>query len=249
MRNSLFAICIIFIAEYSVAQKPLNQIEINPYLRWDSYPKFVYTINTVTSNTVKIKGTSWGIDAAYKFPFSNKFRLKTGFGYYKHSFNDVDQVNSLFGKNDNRIIDYTPSGPMSPSILYATNKYWYNSIVVTIGIEKYIDISKSLQLFYGVDIRNYYTFSQQYHIVYPVPEGTNYRRTDNRYFGFSANLNAGVRKKFGKTSIGPSIILPVYDIWKKDGVFPQEENNKSRKKWLKGFGVGISCNYSLSKKQ
>ena len=247
MKNILFAVCIILISNFVFSQTTSRQIEINPYLRWDSYPKFVYAINPVNSNTVRIKGTSWGINAAYKFPVKNKLYLKAGLGYYRYSFNDIEQMNSLFGKSDNRIIDYIPPDPWAPAILYTTNKYWYNSIAATIGIEEHIDIAKGIQIICGVDIRNYYTFSQHYHIVYPSPQGTNYKQTANRYFGFSANLNAGLQKKIGKISIGPTIHLPIYDIWKQDEVFPQEENGKSRNKWFRGLGVGITCNYSLTK--
>ena len=249
MTNLLFTVAIILIANYSFAQKPASQIEINPYLSWDSYPKFVYTINNVNSNTVRMKGASWGINATCKFPIRNNLYLKAGLGYYKYSFNDIDQVNSFFGKNSNRIINYIPPDPFAPSILYTTNKYWYNSVIAIFGIEEYIDLAKGIQIVCGVDIRNYNTFSQHYHIVYPSPQGTNYKQKSNRYFGFSANLNAGLQKKFGKISMGPAILLPVYNIWKQDKIFPQEEDSKSRNKWLRGFGVGISLNYSLSKKQ
>lgn len=245
MKNIFISICIILFNNFVYSQNPSKQIEINPYLRWDSYPKFVYAINSVTSNTVRIKATSWGINAAYKFPVRNKLYFKAGLGYYKYSFNNIDQMNSLFGKSDNRIIDYIPPDPWAPAITYATNKYWYTSIAATIGAEEHIDIAKGVQIICGIDIRNYYTFSQHYHIVYPSPQGTNYKQSTNRYFGFSANLNAGLQKKFDKISIGPTIFLPIYDIWKQDKIFPQEENTKSRNKWFRGFGVGISCNYSI----
>lgn len=246
MKIGLLGIATFLIINSAFGQKPVNQIEINPYLRWDSYPAFVYAINPVNSNTVRIKGTSWGINAAYKFPVKNKLYIKIGLGYFKYSFNDIDQMNSLFGKSDNRIIDYIPSDPWAPAILYTTNKYWYNSITATIGVEKHIDITKSIQIICGADIRNYYTFSQHYHIVYPSPQGTNNKQTTNRHFGFSANLNAGLQKKIGRISIGPAIHLPIYDIWKQDEVFPKEKNSSSRNKWFRGFGIGIICVYFLN---
>jgi len=247
MKNILLVICMLVINNSSFAQEAPNQIEFTPFLRWDNYSKFNYAINSVNSNTVGIKGMSWGIDATYKFSITNNFYLKAGLGYYKYSFNKIDQINSLLGRSDNRIIEYIPPDPWAPAIVYTTDKYWYNCIVGTIGIERQLAISKSVQLLCGVNIRNYYSYSQHYHIVYPSPQGTNYKQKHSRYFGFSADLNASLQKKMGKINLGPTFSFPIYNLWKQDEVFPQEENRKARNKWFSGVGIGLTCNYSLSK--
>jgi hypothetical protein len=247
MKNIFIYIFIFLYSSSSIAQKPLNQLEITPYLRFDKYPQFEYAINAVNSNKVKLKGTSWGVHSAYKLFISNKYYLKIGIGYFKYSFNDIDQINSLFGRSKSRVISYKPQGPWVPAIIYTTDKYWYHTITAAVGIERQMTLANDLHLVIGFDSRQYYSFSQNYHIHYPVPQGINYNPKTSRYFGFNVALNAGLQKKFGRISIGPQITLPIYDVWKKDNLFPQEKNGKSRKKWIRGFGVGIGCNYLLNR--
>lgn len=242
MRNQLFAICIIFIANYSFGQNPLSQIEINPYISWEKYPSFIYPTNSVMNTTVRLKGVNWGLQTAIKFPIKNKFFAKFGLGYHKYSFNYIKAYTRLFGTQNSREIHY-PGG--SSTFGYSTNKYWYNTLSATIGIEKLFDIKKNWVIISGLNITNYYTFSQRYILFSNIK----YRKSDSHYFGFSTNIYTGVQKKFGKINIGPTILLPIYDTWKKDKVFPEEENSKSRNKWFRGFGVGLSCTYSLTKKQ
>lgn len=228
------------------SQKQKAQVEINPYVRWDSYPKFLYSINSVTTNTVKINGTSWGINAAYKFPIHNKLYLKAGLGYYKYSFNNIKSNNSLFGKGDARVIGF----PSPLYIIFTSNKYWYNTISINLGIEEKIELKKNVQAVCGLEVNNYITYSQYYRISQQYPTGPSkhkYFGKNERYFGFSANLNASLLKDFGRLNLGPSIILPVFNKWRTDNIFPSETNSGSRHNWFGGIGVGISFNYSLTK--
>jgi hypothetical protein len=243
----IFSLCTNFL----FGQNPNSQIEINLYLRWDSYPKFNYAINSVSTNSVKINGCSFGIDFAYKIPIRNRLYLKTGLGYYKYAFNKIDDVNSLFNSSpdNSRIVDgYILPGNITPSIIFSTDRYWYNTISLNIGIERHINLQKKMLLVLGASFSKYYTFSQNYHITYPSPGGDNYKQKNGRYFGFGGKIHIGLQKQVKKTSLRPTIILPIYDSWKLDKMFPQEENSMSRNKWLSGFGIGMVCSYTLSKK-
>ena len=225
----------------SIAQKRANQIEVNPYFRWDWYPKFTYSTNSVNSNTVKIIGRSFGITASYKILVQNRLYLKAGLGYYKYAFSKIDQVNSLFGKTESRVIKETPPGGSS-TFSYATRNYWYNTLSAVIGTEKVFNIKKRLEIIVGVNITNYYTFTQHY-----ILGSQNYKKSVSRYFGFSTDLYVGIQKKYGKITISPIMILPIYTNWKQDKIFPQEDNNKHRNKWLRGVGIGIIFSRSLTK--
>lgn len=89
-----------------------------------------------------MKGTSLGINVAYKIPISKSFFLKPGFGYYKYSFNHIRRENTLFGKSDVRNIKFT-----SPLFIpFYTDKYWYNSIAANIGFEKLFILEPILEL-------------------------------------------------------------------------------------------------------
>ena len=123
------------------------------------------------------------------------------------------------------------------------------------GIEKSFELTKALTFIGGLNVKNYFTFSQRYHLPYdnsfiPQPElqiENNYKTNSSRYFGLGAELNLAMLKKTGKVNIGPSLIIPVADLWKQDAIFPTETNLGGRNKWFRGFGVGIKLIYSLQK--
>ena len=223
------------------SQKSKRQLEINQFVRLDWYPKFQYSINPVNSNSVKIHGTSWGVDAFYKFLLKKKIYFKAGVGYYKYSFSKINQTNSLFGSSNNRIIEnYVPPGGPLPNITFTTDRYWYNSIALRMGIETHKNFPQNILLNYGVGWVYYYTFSQKYHLGYPEPF---YKTGVDRFFGFSVLGHFSVQKRVRKISIGPSVDIPIYDIWKKDDVFPQESNNEIRHKWFNGLSGGVGLTY------
>lgn len=248
MTRLIFIAFFATLSNFLIAQKQTPQIEINPYVRFDSYPEFSYVLDGRPSiDYVKIKGTSFGLNLAYKIPIKKSILLNPGIGYYKYSFNNIKKENTQFGKSDVRNINF-PSPLLIP---FFTDKYWYNTIAVNIGIEKLFICKNDLQVATGINLSNHYTYSQHYHITYnnsDNPINNDYTLKNGRYFGFSANLNASLLKRFGKFNLGPSLILPVFDTWKTDETFPEEKNSGSRSKWLNGIGLGISCNYSLSKK-
>lgn len=249
MTRLIFIVFFSFASTFVLAQKQKTQIEINPYVRFDRYHEFSYVLNGRPSvDYVKIKGTSFGLNLFYKIPIAKSILLKPGIGYYKYSFNNIKKENTQFGMSDSRNINF-PSALLIP---FFTDKYWYNTIAINIGIEKLFICKNDLQVATGINLSNHFTYSQHYHITYnnsDNPIDNDYSLKNGRYFGFSAILNASLLKRFGKFNLGPSLILPVFDTWKTDETFPEETNSSSRNKWLGGIGLGISCNYSISKKQ
>lgn len=247
-RRLIFIISFSIISDFAFAQKKTTQIEINPFVRIDKYPQFLYVLSgRPSTDYVNIKGTSFGLNLAYKIPITRSVLLKPGIGYYKYSFNDIKKVNTLFGKSNAKDIGF-----VSPLYIpFFTDKYRYNCIAANLGIEKLVIWKNDFQLYAGINLNNYYTYLQYYHITYKNPDNpinNDYKLKNGRYFGFSANLNASLLKEFGKFNLGPTIILPVFDIWKTDKTFPEETNSGTRRKWLNGIGLGISFNYLLTKK-
>ncbi len=246
MKYLTFIILLSIASTFTMGQKLSSEIEITPYIRMDWRPKFSYAINSASTFFVNIKGTSWGVNANYKLPVRKNLYLKVGVGYYRYSFDKIYSYNAQFGKGNARIINF----PSPLYIIFATDKYWYNCFSMNTGIEKLFNIEKKTILVTGINLNNFYTYSQYYHITEDYPTGPpNHRYTlkHNHYFGFSANLQATLLKKIGKIAIGPSIILPVFDLWKTDEAFPEKTNSGIRSKWLRGIGLGVSCNYSLRK--
>lgn len=231
----------------SFTQRQSSEIEINPYFRWDNYPEFSYVLNgRPSTDYVKINSPSWGISALYKYPVRNRLFLKAGIGYYKYSFSKIRKTNTQFGEATARNIDYY-SGPIAVSVAYVTDKYWYNTMSADIGMENSFSLKKNVQIAIALDLNNYFTFSQYYHLSYNPAGSQDYKKNNKRYFGASITISTSLLQKFNRVSIGPSIIIPAWDLWKTDATFPEETDTGSRRKWLHGIGIGISCNYSLTK--
>lgn len=225
------------------AQKEASQIEITPYIRKDWYPPFSYSVGPLDTPSVAINGTSWGVSVAYKVPVTSGFFLRLGGGYYRHNFNDINTTNR-FGENSRRPINY----PSMLGIAFFTDRYWYNCLTIKIGVEKVFPLTHNWSTTTGIDVDNYYTFSQGYHITYNNPNNpiTNpYKLQTKNVFGLTCTIKAGLSKRFGKSSIGPSLILPIFDSWRQDAVFPNEDNSTSKSKWLRGIGLGITFNHSF----
>jgi hypothetical protein len=239
MITCLFIFVTLSYCNFINGQSSANQIEVNPSVIWDSYPAFKIRFNSVTNSTIKLQGISWGAGANYKHFLKTRSFIKMGLGYYKYSFNKIESNTPPFGTSKSRVINYTGS---FNNLLYATNKYWYNTFTATIGFERQFDFKKNTKFITCVDIVNYYTFSQRYNVP---AANVNNRKANGRYFGFSFIVNTGLQKDFGKFKIGPNLNLPIFRLWKQDAVFPGDQNSDSRSKWLNGVGIGLTCAYSL----
>jgi hypothetical protein len=251
MKKYLLLFAIIIISNLAIAQNKTSQIEIEPYLRWDTYPQFTNAINNIATYKIDIKGNSWGVNGAYEVPIANNLLVKIGVGFFKYSFNKIKSSNVTFGNGNGRVINY----PTTLGIVLITDRYQYNTFSLNLGVEKVFEIKKDLFITNSINFLNYFTYSQEYHLPFDnsfisqpdLKIKNDYKIKNNRYFGLGANFQVGLLKKIGKINIGPSLIIPIYDKWKQDNVFPTEINFENRNKWLNGIGAGIICNYSLNK--
>ncbi|CAL1519100.1 hypothetical protein [Chitinophaga sp. MM2321] len=242
MKKLILTLLFTFIPGIVFPQAKKGLLEITPYVRFDKYPQFSYVIQErPTTDYVDIKGSSFGINVMYKIPISKSLFIKPGIGYYKYSFDDIKKENTLFGKSVARDINY-----ISPVyILFYTDKYWYHSIAFNMGIEETLYQNKTFELNAGLNLCNYFTFSQYYHLRYNPAGGQDFKKKRRDYFGTSIAATINPIKKLGKVCIGPSLIIPVYDSWKTDQTFQEESNSGTRNKWLNGIGVGITIQYAL----
>lgn len=233
---TFYSLFIFFSAD---AQRISNAIEIQPLFRYDTYPEFSYAINSISTNKVKIQGKSYGILTAYRYALPGNIKVKLGIGYYRYSFNSIKSFNSSYGEGSQRVIIYPNGGDM----IYTTNKYWYHNICLSAGLEKYFIINRQIDLFAGAHLHYYQTFRQ----FYKINNSKSYVKHDGRNFGFGGAFHVGVSYKMARFSIEPQIVIPIYDQWQKDKVFPGEVNNSIREKWFKGYGMAIGIGYALMK--
>jgi hypothetical protein len=243
-RRTKFSLALLLISSSLFAQNAKNQLEINPFVRLDAYTEFTYNYSRVSTNYLRMKGLSWGITTSFKKAFAHRYYLKLGAGYYRYTFNKLHNYHPPFGTGNTREVDY----PSPLFILFYTDKYWYNTIAGNLGLERWFALKSNLKITTGINWNPYFAYSKNYHITYGsngTTHSVNYVVPQKRYFGYSVNLTAGIQKQVKCFLIGPTIILPVYDRWKKDEKFG-ENDNEHREKWFNGIGLGITISKDLN---
>ncbi|MCO5247832.1 MAG: hypothetical protein M9887_02625 [Chitinophagales bacterium] len=234
-------------SEINISKNLKHSIELHTYTRFDWYPEITYNINgRPSTDYLKMKGISWGTTVNYKITLFDKISLITGLGYYRHSFTKLNKLNTQFGEAKAREIDY----PSLYKVQFITDKYWYNTLNINIGIGKIFQLKKNFQIETALYANNYFMLSQYYHLTYnPEPDKSQKYRTKNkRYFGTSLLMSLEVTKQIKSSQIGLSIQVPAFDVWKTDAVFPSETNDAKRRKCFRGLSIGMVYNYSFTKK-
>ncbi len=224
-------------------RKEPAQIEITPYVKYDTYPEMIDRV-TSTTHYAKISGLSYGLDFNIRIKIYKKYSFLSGIGYYKQSFNKIESRSS-YGEGNTRWIDY----PSPLFINFYTDKYWYHTFLFNVGVEKEFVLKKNLSASIGAVSSSYFTFSQYYHLNNNPGGSLDYKTNGFRHSGSTFSLIAGLQKTVKNILIGPKLIFPIYTKWKKDNAFAGETYKGSRDKWLRGIGGGISVNYFLISKK
>ncbi len=235
-------ISIFFFLHTLVAQERSPKLEINPYYRYDTYPRISYRIDQrARIDTLQMQGNSYGVNVNYAIPAFKTYTFKVGLGYYRHSFTEITQTGIIYGRLlDGREIYY----PNPTAFFFITDRYWYNTVNVNLSIEKDVVLSKTVNLQVGISTGNYFTFSQYYHM--PAFD-IDYNTSKVGYFGFSSSVNASILKRFNSVQVGPSLIIPIVDMWKKDALLPESNECSFKWKYFNGVGIGLIVNYALHK--
>ncbi|HTN08572.1 hypothetical protein [Agriterribacter sp.] len=240
MKTRLLIVNFLLLAYCVCSQDQGNSIEGEFYFRYDKYPAFSYSPNPTRMHKVNSSGTSFGAALAYRLQMQQRFFLKAGIGYCKYSFSKMKVYDPIFGETNARLTLYMPQ---NTRVYLATPKYWYNCISINIVPEYHFALGKNWLVATGLGIKNYLTFSQVY--SFKNIESAKSRRF--HYQGYSISGQFSFFRQSGKVMFGPRIIVPFFDCYKQDNIFPSENNSLSRSKWFQGLGLGISCAYSLKK--
>ena len=216
-----------------------DNIEFSLFSVYNTQGKYTSQFGNVSyTNNLKLYGTNLGFKIDYKRLLYGKTYFKAGLGYMEFA---VDKIENESGSgnaatnNDSRPINY----PSPVFILYSTTKYHYNTLLYHLGVERQFSVSHDLLLFAGLDYFYASSLSQKYYI----PKIQTYYNTHNENgLGSLFNLNLGVSIKFGNFSFLPSLVIPVYKIWKQDIVL-YENPNSTISNWGNGIGISLSISY------
>jgi len=239
MKNLLLSILLLLFTHLSFAQTSKSQLEVMPYMRFDSYSEFSYNYKDRTnSDYLEVKGISWGTNINYKHLLRKNIFIKAGLGYYRYSFNTLKGI-SIWGETKSRPINYNSE----IEVLYYTDGYWYNCVSLNVGLEKAIPLSKNLQVITSLNFSNYYTYAQNYHLGH---NDSNFKVNNKKSFGYSGYLNLGITKTINDYSFGPFILMPIYTSWMKDKLFDETTTkNEAVNKWFRGWGMGLTFSKNI----
>lgn len=241
MKKTILSIIILFLFYVGFAQKRPNEFQVLPFARLDWYPEFTFNYGgRFSSDSLRMKGVSWGINFNYKHSLNKEMSFVVGLGYYRYSFTKLRRINSAFGFSDARPMEF----PSFNNFFYHANNYHYNTALLNIGVDKLFKLEKKAQITIGFFFRSYLTLQSSYKTNFG---GLVYKKPGMELFGYSLTTEAGLEKQFGRLRLGPKLLIPLFDIWSKDEVF-LENKNANRNKWLNGIGVGFQINYPLIKK-
>lgn len=227
-----FASLIFIISNYNAQCQKNSRIELSPFFRLDWYPKFAYCYQgRASTDSLKMSGQCFGIDANYRLPISKNYGLIAGLGYNILSFSNLTNKNSQFGESKGRPIKV----PSFNNLGYYTDRYTYHNISIAVGINRWHKINHSFSLNTGITFKNWFTFSQNYHLTYQ--DVSVFKNKKITTIAQSADINISMLKQYNKFQIGPRLILPVFTHLKKDDVF-RETNGGFTSKWFSGLGLG-----------
>ena len=241
MKKTILSLVVLFLFSGVFGQKRSNELQVLPFAKLDWYPEFTFNYGgRFSSDSLKMKGISWGININYKYALQNSIKIIAGIGYYRYSFSNLRRINSSFGVSDTRPIEVLSFN----NFFYHTNSYRYNTISLNIGVEKLFRLNQSLHLTGGFSLSNYLTFQSVYKTNF---DGFVYKKKGSEIFAHSLTTEIGFEKELGRLTLGPKLLIPVFGTWGKDEVF-KENKNENRSKWLNGIGIGLQLNYPLTKK-
>lgn len=221
------------ITGFAQHKKSLELILLSRYDQHADYTTRYF--DRVFTSDIKLYGYSHSAGVSCLQPVQKHFHLKLGVNYYRLAIDKIDQRTRLFGKTTNRSIDYDyPQGRP----LLATNKYHYNNIGITAGLQFDHRLAKQLTGLAGMNIQYLYTFSQLYHIAF---RDIRYKEDNDRYLGFGIDVYFGLsrRMKSSKYYLSPKLIISLYQQLNGDPALGEEQSVKM-KKWLSGGGFSVS---------
>lgn len=219
----------------AMAQERGNALELQPYLKFDKYPGFDDWFGSDNATKLNIRGTSWGLAALFKKSLFSNIESKIGIGFYQYTFNDVTNSNPSSGlETSGRPFDYPNLEKIASD--YYTDNYHYNTFSFQLGADRVFPVKNGYEFLAGVNIVNYFSYAQIYKVI-PARYGT-FKLKDFQHFGISGYLNIGLNKYIGEFYIGGQVIVPIYDQWKQDALF-REDQGDSRSKWLGGLGAAV----------
>ena len=233
----LLLITTLLLTKTTVYGQKNSSFELDFIGRYDKHADYTTRFGDRSyTNDTKLWGKSFGFNINYIKSLYNHVNTKVGIGYYNLGIDKIRQTTPFNIIATGRNINYRhPSGILP---LFATNKYYYDNLSLTVGLAYERPIAKKVDFIAGGDFNYLYTFSQLYHITY---DDIRYRTNNSRTLGFAANTYFGLLRKVHTDEyyVSPKIIVPIYQQLRGDEAFGEDQSVKMEK-WFNGVGVSLT---------
>jgi len=203
--------------------------------RYDRHANYVSNFaGRVYNDTNKLYGISYGANVSYRKELTQTIFASLGFGYYRLGIDKIkgSMPFNIPGTRTVRSIDYD-DGVTNRG--YATSKYYYDNLTVTIGLNKIDLLKERLYLDFGLEVIGQYSISQRYQLL----DGRKHYSTNNeKPLEFGVNATFGILREYKSFYIRPALLVPIYQNLKGDKVF-YEDRNMNISKWFYGIGLTL----------
>ncbi len=183
-----------------------------------------------------LSGMSYGINIGYRHRLQKNYSLFLGLGYYELGIDKIRETTPS-GSNPNVVYSREIQNVDHTKIVHYTDKYQYNNLALTIGLNKIIPVKSKLALDFGAEAVAYYSISQRYHVG-EFHEPPSFLAHDAKPLMFGFNGTAGILKEYKKFYVRPALIIPIYQQMGGDERF-QEARSENISKWFSGLGATI----------
>lgn len=236
MFRACFFSVVLFGATVAYGQQS-GAFELDLIARYDKHADYTSRFfNRSYTNDTRLWGRSFGVNFNYVHAIDKHVHASIGIGYYNLRIDKIRQTTPFGITASGRNIDYQHPSGIQP--LFSTNKYHYDNLNLTIGIDYTKPLRSNMGLVIGGNFTYLYSFSQLYHISYG---NIQYRTNHGQTPGFVANMAFGVSYRFRKDKnyVSPKLIVPIYQQLRGDSVFG-EDNSVKMLKWLNGAGLSFA---------
>ncbi|MET0298209.1 MAG: hypothetical protein ABW036_00565 [Flavitalea sp.] len=187
------------------------------------------------TDDISLWGISKGLQLKYFHPVTKNLSLSLGAGYHLLC---IDKIRNTTPWSDNvsaRTIDFTHPTGIEPG--FNADKYRYNSVTWSFGLNYKQVISAKTHFNFGGDYTYMHMLSQKYHITY---DDITYKTSRSMPLGFAVNANAGILRRFGKKDyyFNPKLQIAIYQQLNGDQAFRETPDLKMTK-WFQGVGCSL----------
>jgi hypothetical protein len=215
-----------------------RSLELSFIARYDRHVKDHVSVwpGALFNPATSLSGTSYGLNLGYRHGLRKNFSMFVGLGYYELGIDKIRRTTPPGSQP--AVINTRPIENVDfADVIHHTDKYQYDNLALTVGINKAIPWKNNLYFDLGMEAVGYYCISQRYYVgEYHDPPSFLSHDSKPLMFGFNGTI--GFLKEYNKFYIRPALYIPIYQRMGGDERF-RESRSESISKWFNGIGATL----------